>query len=242
MRACHSFQSQAFRLKHLNPHPVGNQRPVVEDNDPSVSAFSKPGGRTARRQEFKVCYTSAPITGGRTATADVQGAYPLAKDDDIEHFLATFERVAVTCRWPEATWAIRLVPLLTGKACSAFVAMDMSVTDDNRRVKEAILKKYNIKADTYRMRFRSAVIMPGETPKDLYVCLKELFTKWIRPEKHSFEEICEMIILEQFMDMMSTDMAVWIWEHDPKTAEAAARLAELFQTVRQGTRGFSTSR
>ena len=47
--------------------------------------------------------------------------HPLSKEDDIEHFLATFERVAATCRWPEST---RLVPLLTGKARSAFVAME----------------------------------------------------------------------------------------------------------------------
>ena len=51
-----------------------------------------------------------------------------------------------------------------------------------------------------------------------------------------------MIILEQFMDMLSTDMAIWIREHDPKTAEEAARLAEVFQSTRLGTRGPSTSR
>ena len=55
------------------------------------------------------------------------------------------------------------------------------------------------------------------------------------------QEITETIILEQFMDMLSTDMAIWIREHDPKTAEEAARLAEVFQSARLGTRGPSTS-
>ncbi|KAL2081694.1 hypothetical protein ACEWY4_023547 [Coilia grayii] len=168
--------------------------------------------------------------------------HPLTKEDDIEHFLATFERVATTCRWPDSTWAIRLVPLLTGKARSAFVAMDIQETEDYEKVKEAILKKYNINADTYRVRFRSAVIMPDETPKELYVRLKELFLKWVRPEEHSLDDICELMVLEQFMDMVSPDMTVWIREHDPKTAEEAARLAEIFQAARQGTRGPGTNR
>ncbi|XP_048094907.1 uncharacterized protein LOC125291934 [Alosa alosa] len=168
--------------------------------------------------------------------------HPLTKDDDTEHFLATFERVAKTCRWPDSTWAIRLVPLLTGKARSAFVAMDLQETEDYGKVKEAILKKYNISADTYRMRFRSAIIMSGESPKELYVRLRELFMKWVRSEEHSLEDICELIVLEQFMDMVNPDMAVWTREHDPKSAEEAASLAEVFQAARQGTRGPSANR
>ena len=50
-----------------------------------------------------------------------------------------------------------------------------------------------------------------------------------------------MIILVQFMDMLSTEMAIWIREHDPKTAEETARLAEVFQSARLGTKGPSTS-
>ena len=75
----------------------------------------------------------------------------------------------------------------------------------------------------------------------MYVRLKEYLQKWIRPEKHSVREITEMIILVQFMDMLSTEMAIWIREHDPKTAEETARLAEVFQSARLGTKGPSTS-
>lgn len=36
----------------------------------------------------------------------------LTKKDDVEHLLTTFERMAAVCQWPEATWSIRLVPLI----------------------------------------------------------------------------------------------------------------------------------
>ncbi len=41
-----------------------------------------------------------------------------------------------------------------------------------------------------------------------------------------WQVVSEIIILEQFMRMISLDMAVWIKEHDPATAQEAAKLAE----------------
>uniref|UniRef100_A0AAR2L7V2 SCAN box domain-containing protein n=1 Tax=Pygocentrus nattereri TaxID=42514 RepID=A0AAR2L7V2_PYGNA len=92
---------------------------------------------------------------------------------------------------------------------------------------EVILKKYEISAETYRQRFRATDIWPDETPW-LYVRLKELIAKWTKPEEHSVQQMSEILILEQFMRMVSPDMAVWIKEHDPGTAEEAARLAEVY--------------
>uniref|UniRef100_A0AAR2KPR9 SCAN box domain-containing protein n=1 Tax=Pygocentrus nattereri TaxID=42514 RepID=A0AAR2KPR9_PYGNA len=72
----------------------------------------------------------------------------------------------------------------------------------------------------------STAIWPDETPQELYVRLKELFAKWTKPEEHTVQQMSEILILEQFMRMVSPDMAVWIKEHDPGTAEEAARLTE----------------
>uniref|UniRef100_A0AAR2IMW2 SCAN box domain-containing protein n=1 Tax=Pygocentrus nattereri TaxID=42514 RepID=A0AAR2IMW2_PYGNA len=70
-------------------------------------------------------------------------------------------------------------------------------------------------------RFRALEVYPGETPRELYVRLKELFSKWVRPEQKSVKEISEMMILEQFLRMVNTEMEVWIKERNPKTAEEA---------------------
>ncbi|KAL7841368.1 hypothetical protein SRHO_G00250590 [Serrasalmus rhombeus] len=51
----------------------------------------------------------------------------------------------------------------------------------------------------------------------------------------------EILILEQFMRMVSPDMAVWIKEHDPGTAEEAARLAEVYISAQKSTTGNSFS-
>ncbi|XP_043959103.1 uncharacterized protein LOC122823502, partial [Gambusia affinis] len=168
--------------------------------------------------------------------------HPLLPDDDIEHFLTTFERMAQVCRWPREEWAIRLIPLLTGKARSAYVLMDFADSEDYDKVKAAILQKYEITAETYRRRFRSLDILPGETPQELYVRLKEMFFKWVKPEKATIKEIAETMILEQFLRMVNPELEVWLREHDPKTAEKAAQLADVFTAARRGTKHRSFGR
>lgn len=153
---------------------------------------------------------------------------PLSHDDEVEHFLMTFERMAQVCRWSREEWAVPLVPLLTCKARSAYVPMDMSNSEDYEKAKAAILAKYEITADTYRRRFRSLEILLGETLHELYVHLKDLFSKWVKLVKSTLKEISEMMILEQFLRMVHSEMKVWIREYDPRTAEKAAELAEIF--------------
>ncbi|KAL0147249.1 hypothetical protein M9458_057442 [Cirrhinus mrigala] len=65
-------------------------------------------------------------------------------------------------------------------------------------------------------------------PKELYIRLKELFGKWIQPKGKTVEEMSEILILEQYLRMLSPEQQVWIRERDPKTAAEAASLADVF--------------
>ncbi len=123
----------------------------------------------------------------------------LEDTDDIEHFLTTFEKLAEVYQWPRGDWAIRLMPLLTGKARSAFVAMNPSQTQDYDQLKQAILKKYEISTETYRLRFCSLNTPVNESPQELYTCLKDLFCKWVQFNKSSKDNIMEAIVLEQYL-------------------------------------------
>ncbi len=93
----------------------------------------------------------------------------LEDNDDTEHYITTFERLAEVYKWPEEDWAIRLITLLTGKAQSAFVSMEPILTRDYKVVKQAILAKYEIHSETYRLRFRARETLVEETPRKLYV-------------------------------------------------------------------------
>lgn len=62
--------------------------------------------------------------------------------EDIENYLRRFERLAKTSGWSDEKWACRLVPLLTGKALDAYIAMDEDRADVYEDLREALLEKY----------------------------------------------------------------------------------------------------
>ncbi len=162
----------------------------------------------------------------------------LEDTEDIEHFLTTFERLAEVYQWPRGDWAIRLIPLLTGKARSAFVAMNPSQTQDYDQLKQAILKKYEISTETYRLRFRSLNTPVNESPQELYTRLKDLFCKWVQFNKSSKDNIMEAIVLEQYLRVLQPEVRTWVKERNPTTAAQAANLVEVYIAARKGPGNF----
>ncbi|XP_031172734.2 uncharacterized protein LOC116062224 [Sander lucioperca] len=136
-------------------------------------------------------------------------------------------------QWPKVDWVFRLLPLLTGKARGAYVHMDMDDAHEYDKVKSAILKKYDINPETYRQRFRSLHVEPEESPQELYGRLKELYVKWIQPQGKTLHEISEVLIMEQYLRMLSPELQVWVKEHGPKSAAEAATLADVFVAARE---------
>uniref|UniRef100_A0AAR2JZ05 SCAN box domain-containing protein n=1 Tax=Pygocentrus nattereri TaxID=42514 RepID=A0AAR2JZ05_PYGNA len=120
---------------------------------------------------------------------------------------------------------------LATTARSAYVSMDVDESSEYALVKEAILKKYSINAETYRQRFRSLEVSAAETPKEVYVKLRDLYQKRVKPTTKPVKQIGE-IILEQFLRMLCPELQVWIREHDPPSAEEAARLADVFVALK----------
>ncbi len=47
------------------------------------------------------------------------------------------------------------------------------------------------------------------------------------------EEVSEILILEQYLRMLSPELQVWVREKDPRTAAEAASLADVFVAARE---------
>uniref|UniRef100_A0A3Q3BI90 Gypsy retrotransposon integrase-like protein 1 n=1 Tax=Kryptolebias marmoratus TaxID=37003 RepID=A0A3Q3BI90_KRYMA len=165
---------------------------------------------------------------------------PYGEDEDIEHYLTTFERIATGCQWPRTEWALHLAPLLSGKARAAYVAMDTDDTMDYDKVKTAVLEKFEISTETYRSRFRSTIVRDDETPKELRTRLKDLYEKWMIPKKKTREQIGDVVVLEQFLRVLSPDLRTWVKERNPTTSKDAAEMAEAFLAARRPHKGYMT--
>nr|XP_055075226.1 nuclear pore complex protein Nup153-like isoform X1 [Misgurnus anguillicaudatus] len=162
----------------------------------------------------------------------------LKDTDNIYHYLLTFERLAEAYQWSKEDWASYLKPFLTGEARSAFVEMDPVHAQDYDSVKTAILKKYEIRAESFRQRFRNLNTPVDESPQELYTRLKGLFCKWVNYDSSTKKDIMETLVLEQYLQVLHPDVRTWIKEHDPATAEEAASLVEAYIKARKGTGSF----
>lgn len=161
----------------------------------------------------------------------------LQEVDDIEQYFTIFERMAEVYLWKKEDWAVHLIPFLTGKARSAFVAMSPALSLDYDKVKEVILKKYEISPETYRLRFRSLDTPADESPMELYVRLRDLFSKWVRLETSSKMDLMQTLVLEQYMRVLYPEVRTWVKERNPLTAEEAASFVDAYITARKGSTG-----
>ncbi|XP_062925970.1 nuclear pore complex protein Nup153 isoform X3 [Mobula hypostoma] len=154
--------------------------------------------------------------------------------NDIEKYLLGFEWLAKTWGWPMEEWACRLVPFLTGRALEAYSTMDEERSSCYPDLKEVLLAKFNISPETYRLRFRGRSVPAGESPKETYHRLKELYWRWVRPEVHSKEEIGEFIILEQLLQVLPGDVRTWVQKHKPSNGLVVAQLAQQYINAQRG--------
>lgn len=72
-------------------------------------------------------------------------------------------------------------------------------------LKDAMLQKFNISAETYCQRIRAATVSEGASTTDTYCCLQNLYHRWVHPNLHSKEEIRKLVVLEQLLRVLPYD-------------------------------------
>ncbi|XP_044281328.1 zinc finger and SCAN domain-containing protein 12-like [Varanus komodoensis] len=173
-------------------------------------------------QEFLKTLQPPHMGWGSAATAEV------APWEDAKAFLASFEQVAKACRWPRAEWAARLLPALSGVAEQAFSILESRDQEDYGKVKAAILRGDALRMEMQRQLFRQFCCQEVEDPRRVYSQLQELCHQWLKPERHSKEQILELLILEQFLAILPLEIQSWIREGGPESCAQAVALVEDF--------------
>ncbi|XP_063000762.1 zinc finger and SCAN domain-containing protein 20-like [Elgaria multicarinata webbii] len=158
---------------------------------------------------------------------------PLTQSDDIEAYLATFERVAEACSWPREEWTARLAPSLRDTAHLAYRALGACNRKDYEKLKEAVLKAYNVTAETRRRRFRQFRYPEAGCPLEVCGQLQDLCYRWLKPERHTKEHILELLVLEQFLSILPGETQNWVTERNPETCQQAVALVDGFLQKRR---------
>uniref|UniRef100_A0A8D2Q7X8 SCAN box domain-containing protein n=1 Tax=Varanus komodoensis TaxID=61221 RepID=A0A8D2Q7X8_VARKO len=137
----------------------------------------------------------------------------------------------------QAEWAARLLPALSGEAEQAFQSLEARDREDYGKVKAAILRGEALRMEMQRQLFRQFCCQEVEDPRRIHSQLQELCRQWLKPERHSKEQILELLILEQFLASLPPDLQGWIRAGGPDSCSQAVALAEDFLMSQQEAEG-----
>ncbi|XP_069485171.1 uncharacterized protein [Ambystoma mexicanum] len=148
----------------------------------------------------------------------------------LEDFLGEFEHAAEEALWPKKDWPMHLAPLLSGEALAIFQALPCQITEDYDQLKDAILEHVGMSEESYRKKFRSLKFTTGTRPQAVALQLSGLGRKWLKPGIRSSEEIVELIIVEQFIQILPEEAGEWLSNRPASSLDVIVQLIEEYST------------
>lgn len=109
-----------------------------------------------------------------------------------------------------------------------FVGTMHLADQERRKVKEEIENQEAPNPEPPCQRFRQFLYQEAEGPRELCNRLRDLCHLWLKPERHSKQQILELVILDQFLGVLPQAMECWVRECHPHTCAQAVALAEDF--------------
>lgn len=154
---------------------------------------------------------------------------PKFNERDPDIFFSLFENVASDQHWDDDDKTILLQTVLVGRAQEAFVALTSADRKSYDAVKQAVLKCYELVPEAYRQRFRNWRKSEKQTHAEVARDLSSSFNRWLTSEGvETFDALRDLLILEQFKNILPERIAIYVNEHEVKTVAEAAVLADGF--------------
>ena len=101
------------------------------------------------------------------------------KYDSMDSYLKRFERFAENAGWDKSNWATSLSALIQGKALDVYSRLSPTDSLNYDKLKDALLKRFQLTEEGFRSKFRSSRPEVGETPPQFVVWLDDYLNRWM---------------------------------------------------------------
>ncbi|XP_069478118.1 zinc finger and SCAN domain-containing protein 30-like isoform X1 [Ambystoma mexicanum] len=143
-------------------------------------------------------------------------------------FHSDFEHVTAVPMLPEGQQAIRHAPLHPAKTRTVWKGLPFGIKEDFVHVKEEILEEPDDSEQRYREIFRRLVFPRGAHPQTVILQLQDLCNKWLKPHIRNSVEIVELIVLEQFIQILPVAARDWLSHRNTQSIDITVQLVENF--------------
>ena len=156
--------------------------------------------------------------------------------DNIDAYLQRFERFAISMKWDKAGWSISLSALLKGQALDVYSRLAPVDALNYDKLKDALLKRFQMTEEGFRLKFRSSKPVQGETASQFAVRSENYLLRWIEMAKagKAFDGLKDLLLREQCLQASSGTLALYLRERAPKTIVEMTELAEKYTEAHVG--------
>ena len=153
---------------------------------------------------------------------------PPFQQKEVDKYFLHFEKVAENLKWPNEHWTLLLQSVVIGKAREIYTQLSLEQSSDYDKVKELILKAYELVPEAYRQKFRKCRKENDQTHVEFARTKEQLFDRWCSSKKigSDYPKLRQFMLVEEFKRCINSDVKSFLDEKEVETLEKAARLAD----------------
>ncbi|KAK3089782.1 hypothetical protein FSP39_006484 [Pinctada imbricata] len=155
---------------------------------------------------------------------------PKFQEKSVDKYFPHFEKIAANLKWPRDFWPTLLQSVLIGKAAEVYSALSIAESSDYDKVKDTILRAYQLVPEAYSQKFRKYKKFENQTYVEFAREKEDLFDQWFRSKKipNSFDNLRQIILIEEFKECVHQDLRTHLEDKNVKTLEEAAVLSDTY--------------
>ena len=153
---------------------------------------------------------------------------PPFQEKEVDKYFLHFEKVAENLKWPREHWTLLLQSVVIGKAREIYTQLSLEQSSGYDKVKEVILKAYELVPEAYRQKFRNCRKENDQTHVEFARTKEQLFDRWYSSKKtgSDYPKLRQLMLVEEFKRCINSDVKSFLDEKEVETLEKAACLAD----------------